>query len=104
MFSLADGRLGYTSVDSQPTPRRISSFRLRAVAVAASNKHSAVLTKEGEVFTWGCNGEGQLGYGTSNSAANSVPRLVEAMKGKPLVAVSVAKYHTVVLSADGEVS
>ncbi|GAQ82051.1 ankyrin repeat family protein / regulator of chromosome condensation (RCC1) family protein [Klebsormidium nitens] len=98
-----DGRLGYTSVDSQPTPRRISSFRLRAVAVAASNKHSAVLSKEGEVFTWGCNGEGQLGYGTSNSAANSVPRCVEAMKGKQLVAVSVAKYHTVVLSADGEV-
>lgn len=59
--------------------------------------------RRSQVFTWGCNGEGQLGYGTSNSAANSVPRCVEAMKGKQLVAVAVAKYHTVVLSADGEV-
>lgn len=73
------------------------------MAVAAANKHSAVVSEAGEIYTWGCNKEGQLGYGTSNSASNYTPRVVEYLKGKYLVAVSAAKYHTVVLGSDGEV-
>lgn len=98
-----EGQLGYTSVDTQPTPRRVSSLKSRIVAVAAANKHTAVVSKSGEVFTWGCNREGQLGYGTSNSASNYTPRLVEYLKGKVFVGVAAAKYHTLVLAADGEV-
>ncbi|KAJ0966364.1 hypothetical protein J5N97_027502 [Dioscorea zingiberensis] len=98
-----EGQLGYTSVDTQPTPRRVSSLREKIVAVAAANKHTAAVAESGEVFTWGCNKEGQLGYGTSNSASNSTPRLVEYLKGKVLKGVSAAKYHTIVLGSDGEV-
>lgn len=98
-----EGQLGYTSVDTQPTPRRVSSLKSKVVAVAAANKHSAVVSESGEVFTWGCNKEGQLGYGTSNSASNYTPRLVDYLKGKVFIGVSAAKYHTVVLGADGEV-
>ncbi|XP_022742077.1 uncharacterized protein LOC111293582 isoform X3 [Durio zibethinus] len=98
-----EGQLGYTSVDTQPTPRRVSSIRSRIVSVAAANKHTAVVSESGEVFTWGCNREGQLGYGTSNSASNYAPRIVEYLKGKVFVGVATAKYHTIVLGADGEV-
>ncbi|XP_076892236.1 uncharacterized protein LOC143543904 [Bidens hawaiensis] len=98
-----EGQLGYTSVDTQATPRRVSSLKSKIVAVAAANKHTAVVSDSGEVFTWGCNKEGQLGYGTSNSASNYTPRLVEYLKGKVFIRVSAAKYHTVVLGADGEV-
>lgn len=98
-----EGQLGYTSVDTQPTPRRVSSLKLKIIAVAAANKHTAVVSESGEVFTWGCNKEGQLGYGTSNSASNYTPRVVESLKGKDLVGVAAAKYHTIVLGADGEV-
>lgn len=90
-------------MDTQPTPRRVTSLRSRIVAVAAANKHTAVVSDSGEVFTWGCNREGQLGYGTSNSASNYTPRLVEYLKGKVFAGVAAAKYHTVVLGADGEV-
>ena len=99
----AEGQLGYTSVDTQPTPRRVSSLRSKIVAVAAANKHTAVISETGEVYTWGCNREGQLGYGTSNSASNYTPRLVESLKGKVFTGVSAAKYHTLVLGGDGEV-
>lgn len=99
----AEGQLGYTSVDTQPTPRRVASLKVRITAVAAANKHSAAVAETGEVFTWGCNKEGQLGYGTSNSASNYYPRLVECLKGKSIKSVSAAKYHTVVLGVDGEV-
>lgn len=98
-----EGQLGYTSVDTQPTPRRVSALRSKAVAVAAANKHTAVVSESGEVFTWGCNREGQLGYGTSNSGSNYTPRLVEYLKGKFFIGVAAAKYHTIVLGADGEV-
>lgn len=73
------------------------------MAVAAANKHTAVVSDLGEVFTWGCNKEGQLGYGTSNSASNYTPRLVEYLKGKVFITVAAAKYHTIVLGAEGEV-
>lgn len=73
------------------------------MAVAAANKHTAVVSAAGEVYTWGCNREGQLGYGTSNSASNYSPRVVAYLKGKHLVGVSAAKYHTIVLGSDGEV-
>ncbi|XP_031258491.1 uncharacterized protein LOC116116569 isoform X1 [Pistacia vera] len=98
-----EGQLGYTSVDTQPTPRRVSSLKSRIIAVAAANKHTAVVSESGEVFTWGCNREGQLGYGTSHSASNYTPRLVEYLKGKVLVGVAAAKCHTLVLGVDGEV-
>ncbi|XP_068635303.1 uncharacterized protein [Aristolochia californica] len=98
-----EGQLGYTSVDTQATPRRVGSFRTKVIAVAAANKHSAAISECGEVFTWGCNKAGQLGYGTSNSASNFTPRVVEYLKGKIFTKVSAAKYHTIVLGADGEV-
>ncbi|KAL9247066.1 hypothetical protein vseg_020537 [Gypsophila vaccaria] len=98
-----EGQLGYASVDTQPTPRRVSSLKVKIVAVAAANKHTAAVSETGEVFTWGCNKEGQLGYGTSNSSSNNTPRLVEYLKGKVFTGVTTAKYHTVVLGADGEV-
>ncbi|XP_028766863.1 uncharacterized protein LOC114724637 [Neltuma alba] len=98
-----EGQLGYPSVDTQPTPRRVASLRSKIVAIAAANKHTAVVSDSGEIFTWGCNREGQLGYGTSNSASNYTPRVVEYLKGKNLTGVSAAKYHTVVLGSDGEV-
>uniref|UniRef100_A0A804NDM6 Regulator of chromosome condensation (RCC1) family protein n=1 Tax=Zea mays TaxID=4577 RepID=A0A804NDM6_MAIZE len=98
-----EGQLGYPSVDTQPTPRRVGSLKQRIISVAAANKHSAAVADTGEVLTWGCNKEGQLGYSTSNSASNCIPRMVEYLKGKVLRGVSAAKYHTIVLGADGEV-
>lgn len=68
--------------------------RVRVVAVAAANKHSAAVTTSGDLYTWGANSSGQLGYGTSDSSCNPAPRLVESLKGKTLVKVAAAKHHT----------
>ncbi|KAL5669130.1 hypothetical protein ACJX0J_021351, partial [Zea mays] len=97
-----EGQLGYPSVHTQPTPRRVGSLKQRIISVAAANKHSTAVADTGEVLTCGCNKEGQLGYSTSNLASNCIPRMVEYLKGKVLRGVSAAKYHTIVLGADGE--
>lgn len=60
MGSNRHGQLGY-AIDSQPTPRRVSSLRQRVVAVAAANKHSVAVTAGGDVYTWGSNVLGQVG-------------------------------------------
>ncbi len=59
---------------------RVLSMRQRVIAVAAANRHTVAVVEGGHVFSWGCNLQGQLGYGTSDSASNAVPRIVEAMK------------------------
>lgn len=59
---------------------RVTSLKLRIVSVAVANKHTAILTDMGAIYSWGANDQGQLGYGTSDSASNAVPRQVEAMK------------------------
>jgi alpha-tubulin suppressor-like RCC1 family protein len=58
----------------------VASLRQRVKAVAAANRHTVALVEMGHVYSWGCNLQGQLGYGTSDSASNAVPRIVEAMK------------------------
>lgn len=59
---------------------RVTSLKQRVVAVAAANRHTAILTDAGAIYSWGSNDQGQLGYGTSDSASNALPRQVEAMK------------------------
>ncbi|KAK9837376.1 hypothetical protein WJX84_002537, partial [Apatococcus fuscideae] len=99
-----DGRLGYPAIDTQPTPRRVMAVKhLKVIALAAGNRHTAAIVEGGSVLAWGGNEHGQLGYGTTDSASNATPRIVEAMKGKRLTAVAAAKRHTVVLTREGDV-
>lgn len=95
-------QLGY-NVDTQPTPRKITTIRVKWAGVAAANKHTVAVSDAGAVFSWGDNSQGQLGYGTTDSAANANPRIVEAMKGKRVTAVAAAKRHTVARTAEGDV-
>ena len=61
--------------------RRITTLnRQKVAAVAVANRHTVALLEGGTVYSWGSNLQGQLGYGTSDSASNAVPRIVEAVK------------------------
>ena len=64
----------------QATPHRVSSLKTILIAVAVANKHSTSVAEFGEVYTWGCNREGQLGYGTTNFASDYVPCAIESLK------------------------
>lgn len=104
MGSNRHGQLGITAVDTQPEPRRVGALKpFKIVGVAAANKHSVAVSAHGEVFSWGSNALGQLGYGTFDSTSSTTPRQVEALKGKRVVAIAAAKRHTLALMADGEV-
>ncbi len=51
-------------------PRPVGGLARRAVAaVAASKHHMAAALATGELFTWGCNRDGRLGYPAPDTQA-----------------------------------
>jgi chromosome segregation ATPase len=68
--------------------------------VAAGSFHTVVLTQQGEVFSWGCGRDGQLGHGDWGSPR--VPHLVKALQGKDVIQVGCGEYHSAALTSSGE--
>lgn len=69
------------------------------VKIAAGRSHGVGITSEGDVYTWGRNNLGQLGYKTDDIQYNPTPHLV--MSGAKDVVVG--QDHTLVLKKDGTV-
>ncbi len=82
-----------------PTPVSQASGLKEITAVSTGWGHVVALAKDGSVWTWGQNGQGELGDGT-NQARNlpfQVPGLAD------VTAVSAGDAHTIVLKKDGTV-
>lgn len=76
----------------------------RVIRIAAGGLHSLVLTSEGQVFTWGFNGSGQLGDGMGDD--HSIPFPVDAsgvLAGKNIIAIACGDDHSLALSDEGKV-
>ena len=68
-------------------PRVIESLRGKEVVdIAAGGAHSACITANGELYTWGKGRYGRLGHGDSED--QSKPKLVEALKGYRVIDVA----------------
>ena len=52
---------------------------IRIVKVAAGGAHSAAISAEGELYTWGKGRYGRLGHGDSDDQMK--PKLVKALAG-----------------------
>lgn len=99
-----DGKLGYSSKDTQVVPKKVMSLKgVHVGKVSAANRHSVAIADHGLVYTWGANTYGQLGYGTSDSASNPTPIVVESIRKKSICGISASKHHTLVVTTDGEV-
>jgi alpha-tubulin suppressor-like RCC1 family protein len=61
---------------------------------------TAVWTEEGELFTFGQGGFGQLGHG--GQPRELVPRLVQALVGKKVIGASAGMWHTASRTEAGE--
>ena len=95
-----DGQLG----DGSPSwSRGIGPVPVKnltgVVALAAGYWHSLALKSDGTVWTWGTNGKGQLGDGTTN--AQSVPVQVSGLTG--VIAIAAGTDFNLALKSDGTV-
>ena len=75
----------------------------KVVHVALGQNHTIALSSEGETFTWGSNGFGQLGYApNTSSAANEEPtqlfprQVFGSLKREIVVGAAASSIHTVV--------
>ncbi|CEP00073.1 Regulator of chromosome condensation (RCC1) repeat [Plasmodiophora brassicae] len=111
-FGKADyGRLGTPQQSSgivgMPTPVQVPlEGNDSVVGIDCGNYHTAAVSEQGRVYTWGWGGRwltgcGGLGHGDLKSAES--PKRVEALDGQRVVQVACGKYHTLARTDDGKV-
>ncbi|RLN00500.1 uncharacterized protein C2845_PM06G09560 [Panicum miliaceum] len=77
-----------------------SSLVLDVYHVDCGVKHAALVTKNGEVFTWGEDSGGRLGHGTREDSVH--PRLVESLTVSNVDFVACGEFNTCAVTTTGE--
>ncbi|XP_066549471.1 probable E3 ubiquitin-protein ligase HERC4 isoform X1 [Amia ocellicauda] len=87
------GQLGLNDENDRYVPVLLKSLRSqRVVYISCGEDHTAALTKEGGVFTFGAGGYGQLGHNTTNHEIN--PRKVFELMGNVVTQIACGRQHT----------
>ena len=73
-----------------------------STAISAGADHVLALGSDGNVYAWGNNAYGQLGF-DNGGAIQSTPTLVEALKNKNVIAVSAGRFFSLALTEGGQV-
>ena len=99
-----DGALGHGNRLVSDQPKLIEFFRGHSVSkVAAGSAHSAAITADGQLYTWGRGRYGRLGHGDSEDQLTPFP--VAALREHIVtdVACGSGDAQTLALTADGSV-
>lgn len=64
--------------------------------IATGTTHSLAVNEWGQVFSWGSNIVGQLGYETETDQA--VPKIIRALATKHVVQIACGHYHCLALT------
>ncbi|VDO98408.1 unnamed protein product [Soboliphyme baturini] len=86
------------SLSEKLFPTFVSSLRRQKIArIVCGAEFSAVITTEGQLFTFGAGMYGQLGHGSVNNEV--LPKQVLEMMGSRVVDVACGRCHTLVMTA-----
>ena len=102
----SSGQLGDGTTTDQTTPVAVAQGALPATArltqVAAGQYHSLALAADGTAYSWGDNGSGQLGDGTTTNHTSPVAVAQGVLPTTArLVQVAAGDRHSLALAADG---
>ncbi|KAF7833335.1 PH, RCC1 and FYVE domains-containing protein 1-like isoform X1 [Senna tora] len=68
--------------------------------IACGGRHAALVTKQGEIFSWGEESGGRLGHGVDSDVLH--PKLVEALSNTNIELVACGEYHTCAVTLSGD--
>lgn len=99
-------RLNPNSSSNPSAIRKNDGDRLSNIqSIAAGGDHTVALDKNNNVWTWGRNSNGQLGYETAPMAHSAEPTIVKLDDGSNLQAIAIAagEFHTLAVDTAGQV-
>lgn len=99
---VADKNLNIVSTRDVLLPKPLeSNVVLDVHHIACGVRHAALVTRQGEVFTWGEESGGRLGHGVGKDILQ--PRLVESLAPFSVDFVACGEFHTCAVTMAGEV-
>lgn len=97
-----DGRLGHGDNGWKYVPRITQSLAGQVVVqVTCGSYHTAAVTGNGDLYTWGGGMYGKLGHG--NEAGHSTPKRVEALVGLIVSQIACGSRHTAIITSTGAI-
>jgi RCC1 and BTB domain-containing protein len=95
-----DGRLGHGDNGWKYVPRLTHSLTGQIIThVTCGSYHTAAVSSNGDLYTWGGGMYGKLGHG--NETGHSTPRRVEALVGLVVIDIACGSRHTAVVTNKG---
>lgn len=68
--------------------------------IACGGRHAALVTKQGEIFSWGEEWGGRLGHGVDADVLH--PKLIDALSNMNIELVACGEYHTCAVTLSGD--
>ncbi|KAG1334481.1 PH, RCC1 and FYVE domains-containing protein 1-like [Cocos nucifera] len=107
---IGDGVLGgglnrigssYATKTDAPLPKALeSAVMLDVHNIACGSRHAVLVTKQGEVFSWGEELGGRLGHGVDADVSH--PKLVDSIGGMNIELVACGEFHTCAVTLSGD--
>ena len=105
-----DGELGDGTTTNSSIPIDITSnFNLNVgetvINVSLGGYHSSVITSEGRIFTWGANGSGKLGDGTTTNSSLpiDITSNFSLTSGEIITSISLGVSHSSAITSEGRI-
>ncbi|KAL6524336.1 hypothetical protein OROGR_016770, partial [Orobanche gracilis] len=68
--------------------------------IACGGRHAALVTKQGEIFSWGEESGGRLGHGIDSDVLH--PKLIDALSNTNIELVACGEYHSCAVTLSGD--
>jgi len=97
------GHIGHRRNIDTPT-QVLGPLEEKKIIYAQIGSHFCVaLTVDGELFTWGINYSGQLGFGHKEDFIDTPTQVKGLLEGKRVAFVQVGDFHVIAITTDGEI-